>query len=165
MPTEPEPLFDAEHAAFMQRGVSLSVGSCSTGNLPHVTRALGCWIAPDRRTVRILVSRRQSVEVLADIGKNAAIAVVFSDPSTLRTVQLKGRDATEEIASEDDAQVVAAYRHAFVKMLDPHGYDEAAVSTALAISRPDIVALRFTPCAAFTQTPGLGAGEALKMPA
>lgn len=165
MPTEPEHLFDAEHAAFMQSGVSVSVASCSTGNLPHVVRALGCRVAPDRRIVRILVSRTQSVEVLADIGKNAAIAVVYSEPPTLRTVQLKGRDAIVETATEDDVQAVIAYRHAFVKTLDPLGYDEVMVRTALACSRPDIVALRFTPCAAFSQTPGPHAGEALKMPA
>lgn len=160
-----EALFDAEHAAFMQGGVSMSVASCGPSLRPSVTRALGCRIAPDRRSAAVIVSRAQAAALLADLGISGAIAVVFSQPSTHRTVQLKGRDAAVEAAGAAERETAAAYREAFVAELAPLGFEPAMVRAVLAVRPEDLVALRFTPCAAFTQTPGPGAGQSLKVPA
>ena len=105
MHTSPAPLFDADLAAVMQRGISLNVGSCGPDLLPSGARAVGCRVSADRRTVRILVSARQAAAVIAHVQASAALAAVFSEPSTHRTIQLKGHDARLE---EPSAQDIAA---------------------------------------------------------
>lgn len=161
MPTDTAPLFDADHAAFMQRGVSLSVASCGHANLPSVARALGCRIADDQRKVRIMVSEKQAADVLAHVAQRGALAVVFSEPSTHRTVQLKGQDASVEKVVAADLQAVARYRASFVQELVPLGYDPKLIHALLACPDADLAVLAFTPNAAFSQTPGPNAGQAL----
>jgi hypothetical protein len=161
----PPALFDAELAAFMQGGISLNIGSCGADLRPSVARAVGCRIAQDRRTVRILVSKVQAAPVLGHVRAAGALAAVFSEPATLRTVQLKGVDASVEPASAEDLAIAAAYRQAFISHLEPLGYAPALIGALLACPDADIVAVRFTPSAAFSQTPGPDAGRALGVPA
>jgi hypothetical protein len=165
MPTETESLFDAEHAAFMQRGISISIASCGPDKMPSVARAAGCRVSADRRSVTILMSCKQACAVLADVRRTGAVAVVFSEPSTHRTVQLKGKGALITAPTDADLQVMANYRDAFEKELVPLGYEAAMIRTFLAIPSADVVALSFAPDAAFSQTPGPGAGQTLKVPA
>jgi len=162
MPTAHEPLFDADQAAFMQRGISLNLGSCGPGLQPSVARAVGCRISADRRTVRMLVSATQAAALIADVGQGGALAAVFSEPSTHRTLQLKGHDPVVETATAGDLAAVARYRDGFVEELRPLGYPPALILALLACPDSDIVALCFTPCAAFSQTPGPDAGCALR---
>lgn len=156
------PLIDAEHAAFMQGGVSISAGSCGSGKLPSLARATGCRVDADRRRVSIYVAASHAVDLLADVRATGAIAVVFSQPSTNRTMQVKGRDAVVAALAAGELAVVEAYRDAFVHELAPLGYAPHLIYTVLACAPDDIVALRFSPCAAFTQTPGPQAGQPLK---
>ncbi|TFW34008.1 hypothetical protein [Massilia horti] len=157
----PPPLFDAELAAFMQGGISLNIGSCGPDRRPSVARAFGCRIAADRRQVRMLVSSSHAAQVLAHVRATGVLAAVFSEPSTYRTVQLKGVDATVEPATPEDLAAVAACRAGFVAELEPLGYAPDMVRALLGCPDADIVAVRFTPSAAFSQTPGPDAGRAL----
>lgn len=162
MQTNQAPLIDTELAAFMQRGISLNLGSCGPDLLPSVARAIGCRISADRATVRMLVSKRQGAALIADVETGAALAAVFSEPSTHRTVQFKAHHARVEPASAQDIAAVARYRDGFVEELRPLGYAPELIRSFLACPDADIVALRFTPYAAFSQTPGAGAGHALQ---
>lgn len=163
MGTDAGPLFDAEHAAFMQGGISLNMAACGADLAPSVARALGCRIAPERTTVRLLVSRAQAAAVLAHVGENGKLAAVFSEPSSHRTVQLKATDAAVEAAGADDIAAVARYRDDFVAHLETRGYNPALIRAFLSCPDSDLCAIHFTPCAAFSQTPGAGAGQALRM--
>ena len=163
MPTDAEPLIDAAHAAFMQGAVGVSIATCSQNNMPNVVRAVGCRVSPDFRLVTILVSAKQAGAVMADIRRNGKIAVVCSQPSTHRTIQIKGQDAVIGMASGADLQAVTTYRTAFARELEPFGYEEANIRAMLACPDADIVALQFHPCAAFSQTPGPNAGQPLQM--
>lgn len=156
------PLFDTEHAAFMQGGVSITVAACDRANIPAQTRALGCRIAADRRSVTVFVSALQAAQVIECLRDHAAIAVVFSEPSTHRTVQLKGGGATVGELADGDLQRMADYRTAFGREIAPHGFDETRVHTLLAYPANEIVTLSFTPTSAFSQTPGPKAGEPLR---
>lgn len=156
------PLIDAEHTAFMQCGVSISVGGCDAGNLPSLTRALGCQVSSDRLRITVFVSAGHAGVLLDDLRANGAIAAVFSQPSTHRTVQLKGKDAQVRPLRPGELQLVDAYRASFVAELESLYYDPHLVRTFLSCPPEDLVALEFTPCAAFSQTPGPHAGEPLK---
>jgi len=155
------PLIDDEHAAFLTAGVSISVGSRNADHFPNLTRGLGCRIADDRSRLAVFVVAEQSRELLDDIRGNGHVAVVFSQPSTHRTVQLKGVDGAIEVLGNGDRQCIDGYRRAFTDELGALGYGSLFVQTLLDGSGSEIVAVSFTPSAAFQQTPGPLAGRPL----
>lgn len=157
-----ESIIDAAHAEFLQRGVGIGAAACNRELLPTLARATGCRVSPDRRRVTIFVSATQAAPVLGCVRENGAVAVVFSEPSTHRTVQLKGTDAEVGGLLEGDLQLIDAYRSAFVRELAPLGYDEVKIRTLITYPSADIVSLSFTPSEAYSQTPGPRAGEPLR---
>ncbi|WP_151634720.1 hypothetical protein [Noviherbaspirillum aerium] len=156
------PLIDPQHADFLQSGVSLSVGACDNQRMPTLARATGCRLSPDRRQVTIFISATQGAPVLRCVRENGAITVVFSRPSTHRTVQIKGKDAVVGGLLAGDLDIVERYRSSFARELDPLGFDEILIRTLLAAPPADLVAVTFTPLEAYSQTPGPNAGEPLK---
>lgn len=165
MPPAPPLLIDAELAAFMQLGVSITVGSSDAANRPSIARGAGCRVGADGSTVSIFISSVQAAPLLAHVRATGRLAAVFSLPSTYRTLQLKGTDATVAAAGPDDVAIVARYRDAFVAELARLGYAEQLFRTLLSCPDEDLVALRFTPTGAFSQTPGPNAGRPLQAPA
>lgn len=143
------PLLDEEIAQFIQRGVSINVASASNGVFPSVSRALGCRISADRRKVVIFFSAECSALLLADLHNNGAIAAAFSMPTTHRTIQLKGRNVQFEPLQEGDYTIIAAYRQAFIAEIIAMGQREALAGSILPEHRADVVAVSFTPTAAF----------------
>ena len=162
--TKDAPPLPAEHAAFMQGGVSIIVAARNADNDTTVSRALCCRVSADRRRVTLFLSAAQSGALLADVRANGVIAVVFNEPSTHRAIQLKGTDAAVVPLPADHAHELAAYRRLMVEEVRPRGVSEAFVKTILAASPGDVVALAFTPAAAFLQTPGPKAGTQLDLP-
>jgi hypothetical protein len=162
MSADVQPLIDAEQAAFLQRGVSITAGSAGSGKFPNLCRALGCRISEDRRSVSLLLARSQAEALLADVLGNGRLAVVFSEPSTHRTIQLKGSDAVLATPGQEDLRAVALHGAAFIAELQPLGFSASLVAALLSCPETDIVAIRFTPDAAFTQTPGPRAGNKLQ---
>jgi hypothetical protein len=161
----PPLLRDPELAAFLrQDGLSVTAGSCGADLRPSVIRALGCAFAVDD-TVRIFVSQDQAAPLLAHVRETGRLAAVFSRPSTHRTVQLKGADARVEPVTDADLAIVARYRDQLVAELEPIGLAPALIRALLACPHQDVVAIRFTPNEAYSQTPGPDAGRALQVPA
>ena len=156
---------DAEHAAFISGGVSIQVAGRDAANETTVTRAVGCRVTGDRQRITVFVSAAQSGALLADVRANGVIAVVFSQPSTHRAIQVKGTDATVVSLEPDDPHLIAAYRTKLAAQVAPLGFSEAFVRSLLSIAPGEVVAIAFTPCAAFLQTPGPKAGSALRSPA
>lgn len=152
---------DPELAAFVQGAVGIVVASRDATLLPSVGRAVGCRIDPDRRALTILLAASQNAALLDDIRRHRTIAVVFSEPSSHRTVQLKGRDATECAPVDEDLRAVAAYVEAFDAELARVGFGEGYARALLAHQPGDLVAVRFSAGQGFLQTPGPRAGEPL----
>ena len=86
--------------------------------------------------------------------------MVFSEPTTHRTLQLKGKDA--QVLPCDSEGEAAAERHLrrFVDELADIGIGAEVAGTLLARDG-GLVAIRFTVCEAYEQTPGPQAGAAL----
>lgn len=156
------PLIGAEQAALMRRRVSIIVGSSDAHHRPHVMRAIGCRLADDLRAVTVFMTPSSSAQVLADLRSNGRIAVVFSEPSTNRTVQFKGSDATVMPVAPGDDALVDRYLRNFVDEIGGLGF-RAEVAHAILGRRDagDVVAVRFTPSAGYEQTPGPTAGDEL----
>ena len=159
--TLPPPVIDAAHAAFLLGRVSIVAASRDDRNVPTLMRGLGCRLSRDRRQVTILLRASQSEALLADLRANGVIAVVFSEPSTHRTLQLKGTGATVGPLQRGDAQLLTRYRDAMLAEICPLGYAEALIRTMLSCPPQDAVAVTFRPSHAFSQTPGPGAGQPL----
>jgi hypothetical protein len=154
-------LVDPEVAAFLQGGVSIVVAGRTVDCVPDVVRGCGCRISRDRRRVTVLVDPIRARELLDQIRANRTIAVVFSQPSTHRTIQLKAVDAVVTRATPTDRRVAEAHLQAWIAELVAAGY--GADLAAAIRGRPEngLVAIAFTPTSAFEQTPGPAAGRRL----
>lgn len=150
-----------EHRAFVVGGVSITAGSGDDQHRPSMARAIGCELSADGRRLRLLFCPQRAQALLADIAASGRIAVAYSQPSTHRTLQLKGHDARVEAASADDEALRERYARAFVADLAQLNFPEAMVRVLLQVLAAAPVAVSFTLDAAFSQTPGPGAGARL----
>lgn len=163
----PPLLLSEETAAFMQRGVSIIAASRSAapqGQLPQPTlmRALGCRVAPDRRQVTILLNGPQSQALLDDVRATGQLAVVFTQPSTHRAIQLKARDALVVEATPLDWALASQYQQAFAREIDTLGHHMDFAMAVMTWRPAELAAVVFTPAEGYEQTPGPRAGMPLE---
>lgn len=151
----------ADVVAMMARGISVIVASRDAALRPSVMRAVGSQVSDDGREITVYLSRRQSRQVIQDIASTGQVAVVFSVPSTHRTVQVKAGRAAMRSATPDDAPVLAAYLRSMEHEVQQVGFGPPLTRAMLAHSLDDVVAVSFTPEQAFDQTPGPRAGAPL----
>lgn len=158
----PAAVLDAEHVRFIEGAASIIVAARNAANVPELVRAQGCRVSRDRRRVQLFVQATQAQALFDDIRRNGRIAVVFTSPSTHRSLQLKGEGASVARARPADAARVAAYREAMVAELGSIGVSEAMARALLAGDDATLGVVSFTPAAAFVQTPGPDAGRPLE---
>lgn len=160
-PFLPTAMLDPDHCAFIQTGVSISLAACGPDRRPSMSRGLGCKVIDGGRQLAIFIKRSQSPELLANILDNGRVANVFSLPSSNRTVQLKGIDARVLPFDPADLPIIEDHIADFVGEVLPLGMREEVVRTLFAFTGDDLVTVVYSPCAAFSQTPGPKAGEPL----
>ncbi|WP_395699292.1 hypothetical protein [Aquabacterium sp.] len=150
-----------ELATFIQSGLSITVAGRDDRLVPSIAKGVGCRVGADGSQVTVLVFAEAGEAVLRDIAHNGLIAVVFSLPSSNRTVQLKGRDA--RLVPANAADVALARRHValFANELRQLGWQDEYVHAVFWHDPAQLLAVRFTPDGAFSQTPGPGAGAAM----
>jgi hypothetical protein len=159
-------LLDERAAAFLHRpGVSITAASRDERNVPRIGRCLGCRVTADRGRVTVFVASSQYAAFFDALRASQAIAVVFSLPSTHRTLQLKGSDAAIEPLAPGDAEIVERHVESFVDELAALGYSSEVVRACHWCEAAEVRAVSFTPTAAFEQTPGPDAGAPLPRPA
>ena len=154
-------MLDSDHTAFIQTGVSISLAAGGPGRLPSMSRGLGCKLVDGGQQLGIFVKRSQSADLLENIRCSGKVANVFSLPSSNRTLQLKGIDARVRPFDPADLAIIAAHLADFLLEVLPLGLSEDVVRTLFAHSLDDLVTVVYSPCAAFSQTPGPKAGAPL----
>ena len=155
-------LLDEDAAAFLHRpGVSITAASRDERNVPRIGRCLGCRVAGDRRKVTLFVASSQYEAFFDALAVSKAIAVVFSLPSTHRTLQLKGGDAAVGPLAPGDAEIFSRHVDHFVDELAALGYSREVVRACHWCDAGEVRAVSFTPAEAFEQTPGPDAGAPL----
>ncbi|HYF44005.1 MAG TPA: hypothetical protein VEA35_16385 [Ramlibacter sp.] len=147
--------------ALMRRGVSVIAGSRDAAMRPSIMRAVGSDLSADGRSVTLYLVRAQSRQLLQDIAATGHVAVVFSEPATHRTVQLKGSRATSRQAGPQDQAVLARYLASMEQEIARVGYPPEMTRAMLAHRLEDVVAVTFEPDEAYDQTPGPRAGTSL----
>ena len=155
-------LLDEGAAAFLHRpGVSITAASRDERNVPRIGRCLGCRVSADGVNVTLFIASAQYQAFFDALAASRAIAVVFSLPSTHRTLQLKGADATVGPLAPGDPEIVSAHVDSFVDELRALGYPSEVVRAYHWCDPGELRAVTFAPTAAFEQTPGPGAGAPL----
>ena len=157
----PQVLLDPEVAAFIQGGVSVVIAGRNAELVPDVARGCGCRVSRDRRRVTVLVESGRAEILLADIGATGKVAVVFSQPSTHRTIQLKGDDATIVPVTKSERRIADHHLLAWVADLVSAGFRADFAAALRGRAERSVAAIRFTPTSAFEQTPGPAAGQRL----
>ena len=152
---------DAGHAAFIQGPVSVIVASRNAELVADVVRGCGCRVSRDRRQVTVLIEPGRASTLLDDVAANGMIAVVFSQPSTHKTIQLKGTDARVVPITAADRATAQRHLREWAEDLGRIGYT-APFSAVLHGGSGPLAAIRFTPTAAFQQTPGPDAGQPIR---
>jgi hypothetical protein len=155
-------LIDAQRIAFVTGGVSILAASRGSHNIPVIARAAGCRVCAGRERLALFLATSQAAALLEGVRTTGAIAAVFSQPSTHRTLQLKGGDGTVQPLQAGDAQAMARYAALFAAEFCVAGYPEALARALVWAPETDFVAVCFTPTAAFDQTPGPRAGARLE---
>jgi len=122
---------------------------------------VGSTITPDGSEITVFLARSQSRQLLQDLAATGQIAVVFSRPTTHRTVQVKARGISGRPATEADLPALQRYLEAMEYEICSIGHTASIVRAMLAFELHDLVAISFTPTEAFDQTPGPKAGTAL----
>jgi hypothetical protein len=151
-----------EHKGFMEGAVVVIAASAGEGGRASMAFALGCLVASDRRTVRVYIDEARSAELLEDVAARRPMAVVFCEPSTNRTIQLKGKVRQRRSLRPADRRRIVTYHEVLVSELCKVGEDEAVARALTACDPEAIVALEFQPTSAFSQTPGPRAGNPLQ---
>lgn len=154
------PLLGPAQVALIGRRVSIIVGSRDAAQRPHVMRAVGARLAADLRSVEVLMPQDSGAQVLDDVRANGQVAVVFSEPHSHLTVQLKGRDAVVRPAVESDRALAQDYHRGFAAEIAQLGFEDEVARTILHHGG-ELAVIRFTIEAAFEQTPGAAAGQPL----
>lgn len=150
-------------ATFIQSGISMTLASRDDRFVPSIAKGVGCRVSPARDVVTVMVFANAAEALLRDVAHCSRLAVVFSRPSTNRTLQLKGRDVTTAPAGPADVALTRRYITLFAEELCSLGWDADYVHDIFWHDPVHLVALRFTPEGAFQQTPGPGAGAALQL--
>ena len=162
MPDAPRhPLLSPEHIAMIDKGVSAIVASRNAARRPSLMRAVGTGISPDGARITVFVASSQSRQLLQDVAATGCIAVVFSEPLSHRTVQVKAHEAELRAATEADVPLLQRYLASMEYEVGCVGYDAPFVRAMLGFRLDDVVAISFSPAEAFDQTPGPKAGTAL----
>lgn len=156
----PNPLLGPEQAALLARRVSIVVASRDDQRRPHLMRALACRLSSDLRRVTLLLPLGAAAQVLDDLRANGHVAAVFSEPTTNRSLQLKGVEAQVLSATADDAALAAEHLERFIAEIGELGFP-AGVAQTILCADGGIAAVSFTVAEAYEQTPGPRAGARL----
>lgn len=151
----------ADLLEMMARGVSVIVASRDQALRPSLMRAVGSHVAADGGSITVYLSRRQSRQLILDVAATGHVAVVFSQPATHKTVQVKATRAVLRNAEPADEAVLARYLASMEQEIARVGYGPPMTRAMLAHRLEDVVAVTFEPELAFDQTPGPKAGAAL----
>lgn len=160
-PTTP-PLLNDDCLSMMRRGVSVIVSACGPDLSPSLMRAVGSDVSPQGERITVFLNRSQSAQVLRDLASTGRIAVVFSEPFSHRTVQVKASRVRLREATAADQPALDQYGVAMQHELARIGFPADFAAAMLAHRLDDLTAVEFTPEQAFNQTPGPLAGQPMQ---
>jgi hypothetical protein len=152
---------DVVAAELLASRYSLIVALVSEDGVPYATRGWGLTVLQDQPLrVRLLLGEDDAPELEAAGRDGRGIAVTAADPVTLHAVQMKGRAGVVEDATPADRATVTDYCDSFFGAVqEVDGTDREFLERLVP---PDFVACTVAIDELYDQTPGPGAGAALR---
>ena len=145
---------------FLDRSLSVNVATSDRDGRPLVARAVAARVSPeDGERLTVLIDGRANAALVAAVAETGRLAVVFTEPSTHRSIQIKDDSATVADPTAEEAALPGPYIDGFIAELAGMGFTEAFVRAVMEFDPADLVALHLAPAAVFDQTPGPKAGE------
>lgn len=149
--------------AHLHQGCTLRVGSSTPDGQPELHFAHGAWALPDGR-IELLVRSVPGADLLAAIRATGRVAVSAGLPSTYRVLHLKGVDAEVLPAYAEQGPKFAQGFEAWMQQIERFGADRRQILAVMGeLTLADLSCVRFTPLAAWDQTPGPGAGQTIDL--
>ena len=142
---------------FLALGLSMHVGACNAAGQPQLTRALAVRTLPDG-AVELLVPSVAGAALIAAVSDAGQVATVFCQPTTHRTLQLKGGQAVARPARANDWPQLGRNREAFAEEIEGYGFDAAFCEAWFGVDGDSLHSIVFQPSGAWNQTPGPAAG-------
>jgi hypothetical protein len=156
-------MIDADIAALLESGCSISVATVGPDGAPHASRGWGITVLADRARVRLLLDA-DDCTTRANLAGGGTIAVTGVAVPTLRAVQLKGA-ATEPEVTSDPTDLARAARHCESLFADICGVEGTPLALVGRLRPTAFATCTITVSEVFDQTPGPDAGSPLRMPA
>lgn len=144
---------------FLDRSLSVNVATSDRDGRPLVARAVAARVAPGGERLTVLIDGRANGALVAAVAETGRLAVVFTEPSTHRSIQIKDDAASVAAPTVEEAALPGPYIEGFIAELAGMGFTEAFVRAVMEFDPSDLVALHLHPTAVFDQTPGPKAGE------
>jgi hypothetical protein len=133
------------------------MGTASAEGKPHAVAGWGARVNGDG-TMSVFIEAKRAARPLANLATNPKIAVVFGDPITYRSVQLKGRWRSTAVPSEEDERWVTHHRDLFHSTTALVGDNPNSIRN---LWMDEVTRIDFDVHEAFDQTPGPEAGRPL----
>ena len=150
-------VIDPELKAFLEAGVASQLGTASAAGRPSAVNAWGPRVNTDG-TVSVFIDTIRAATPMANLATNPRVAVIFADPMSYRSIQLKGRWRGCSVASPEEERWVARHRDNLASTLALVGDDPASKSNS---AWDELTRIDFDVEHAFDQTPGPLAGRPL----
>ena len=150
-------VIDPELKAFLQGGVASQLGTASADGRPNAVNAWGPRVNEDG-SMTIFIDTIRAAKPLANLATNPRVAVVFADPVSYRSIQLKGGWRGCSRPSAEEERWVGRHREILAAALALIGDDPASRGNT---SWEELTRVDFEVEQAFDQTPGPQAGRQL----
>jgi hypothetical protein len=169
IPTSPQPprrtlpQLPPDWAAHLESGVSHRLGGSHADGQPEICRGLAAQALADGR-VEVLLAADTADRLLAAVQASGRVAYVAAQPGSHRTLHVKGLDAEVFTPTAGHAPLFERCRERFIAQVEPYGFSREAIMAIwydLGVQR--LAGIRFTPCGAWDQTPGPGAGHPVEL--
>jgi hypothetical protein len=152
------PHLPPDWAAHLESGVSHRLGGAHADGQPEICRALAAQALPDGR-IEVLLAAHVGDRLLHAVRETGRVSYVAAQPGSHRSLHVKGVDAELIAVRPDHAPLYARCCDNLVARVEPFGFTrEVMMSIWYGVELSCLAGLRFTPCGAWDQTPGPGAG-------
>ncbi|MCC7186009.1 MAG: pyridoxamine 5'-phosphate oxidase family protein [Acidobacteria bacterium] len=145
--------------SFLERGVSIHMGTRNAACEPNGTRVVAVVVEPDHEHLTAYIPSVESALVVADLTSNGKAALAFARPIDDRACQIKGECVGIRDAEPSELGRVQEQWQGLVEQLQLVGIPAEAT---LGWATWPCVAVRLRVTAAFEQTPGPGAGSRIE---
>ena len=130
--------------------------------VPHGHSVCGWILAPDLRTLTVIVPEGAQKHLIESLQDNGQLAVTVEKYPENETYQFKGRYLSHRPAVQSDVELVQRIREGFIEAVLPVAGELAESALRSFIQRP-VLAVDMDLREIYEQTPGPGAGARISV--